>query len=111
MPGSPRGVSASTKSPLVHGRTAAGPAGGRRGVDAAATGLDGTEDGTDTPGFGQGLIAAAACFLLRQAPADAAPAAAAGAAVGAGAAGQIPVDPVRFWPTAAQQIKPCCNTG
>jgi hypothetical protein len=47
------------------------------------------EEGSDLPGFNQGLIAAAACFLLRQAPADS-------AAVAAQAAqpGVIPVDPV-----------------
>jgi hypothetical protein len=43
------------------------------------------------PGFGQGLIAAAACFILKQA--DAPPEAAA-AMAGPAVAGQIPVDPV-----------------
>jgi hypothetical protein len=48
------------------------------------------EEGSDLPGFNQGLIAAAACFLLRQAPADSAAAAAQAAQPGV-----IPVDPVR----------------
>jgi hypothetical protein len=97
--GSPRSGPSATKSPLVHKRTAAGPSSNRRGADAAAAGMDGAEDGTETPGFGQGLIAAAACFLLRQAPPEAASAAASGpagslAAAAVAAAGQLSVDPV-----------------
>jgi hypothetical protein len=101
-PGSPRSGPSATKSPLVHGRTAAGPSSAsRRAPDAAAAGSNGVEDGTETPGFGQGLIAAAACFLLRQAPPEGTSAAAASsagplgaAAAAGGVAGQIPVDPV-----------------
>jgi hypothetical protein len=97
-PGSPRSGPSATKSPLVHGRTATGPgSSSRRAADAAAGTADEAED-ADTPGFGQGLIAAAACFLLRQAPPEmsSAASAAAGAASGplAAADGQILVDPV-----------------
>jgi hypothetical protein len=98
-PGSPRSGPSATKSPLVHGRTATGPgsSSSRRAADVAAGTADGAED-ADTPGFGQGLIAAAACFLLRQAPPEvsSAASAAAGAASGslASADGQILVDPV-----------------
>lgn len=94
-PGSPRSGPSATKSPLVHGRTAAGPSSARRGADTAAVSGDGHEDGTETPGFGQGLIAAAACFLLRQAPPEGASAAAAASAGPlVAAAGQVPIDPV-----------------
>lgn len=91
-PGSPRSMPSASRSPLVHGRTAAGPSGAsRRDAPAAggggAGGSGAADDGTDTPGFGQGLIAAAACFLLRQETAD--------APAGALVAGQIPIDPVR----------------
>jgi hypothetical protein len=54
-----------------------------------ARGGGGDEEGSDLPGFNQGLIAAAACFLLRQAPADSA-----AAAAQALQPGVIPVDPV-----------------
>lgn len=64
-------------------------------VQAAATDDDGAAD--DVPGFSQGLIATAACFLLRQTPADSASSMQAQqrcsvdeAAVGA----PLPVDPV-----------------
>lgn len=61
--------------------------GSRLGAAAAAQ----EDDGSDLPGFSQGLIAAAACFLLRQTPADGV---AAAAAAQAAAPGVLPVDPV-----------------
>ncbi|WIA10179.1 hypothetical protein OEZ85_010383 [Tetradesmus obliquus] len=53
-----------------------------------AGGAAAEEEASDLPGFNQGLIAAAACFLLRQAPADSA-----AAAAQALQPGVIPVDP------------------
>lgn len=51
------------------------------------------EEDNDIPGFSQGLIAAAACFLLRQAPVEGSGESGALASLAATAA--IPVDPVR----------------
>jgi hypothetical protein len=81
-----------------YGAAASGPSGQgspRRGSPVKgsrlgnARGGGGDEEGSDLPGFNQGLIAAAACFLLRQAPAESA-----AAAAQAMQPGVIPVDPV-----------------
>lgn len=86
-PGSPRTTNTTTtpRSPLHHSRS-------RGRADAAGSGND--EEGSGLPGFGQGLIAAAACFLLRQAPDDAAPASTGVVAAGGAKSDVIPIDPV-----------------
>lgn len=91
------GAGAATPSgPGSPTRMQRGAGAGAAAGGASAKPRDDGNGGSDLPGFSQGLIIAAACFLLRQAQPDAVGAAAAAATAALPAAGAaIPIDPVR----------------